>query len=768
MKIIFLIILYVQAFILTGIFIKLFRINNSLSIRMRGLICTGILTCIFYSLNCFPIPAHYAQLYYGLYYASVSILMVHLTAFIQVYTGIKALSRTLRICCFVIAGIDAAVLIGLSSLQVLSAVTWEPIGNSYMWVSYPSHWYFSVHLAVSYLFSLIIVSLFAVKISLTSRQQRSKFITVLWGFGVILILNAIYLVTNLTFDISLYGYGIVSVLIFFYAFSYVPRDLVNVALSTALSDMQGILICFDMDDNCVYLNELAKSYLSEMHNVKQDYQSFCRTYYEHWTSEHPAFFTSENEIVERTQTVLINGTEHRFTIKAKRSFDEKGLYIGCYFNIIDITQEYRESRERELQKRRDPLSGYYSREYFFDQVRDIILKNPETEYYLTCSNIVDFKIFNSIYGEEQGNQVLMKCAKAIENAETKMTLYGRISGDLFGFLLEKERFNERQFHLFISHLQDEFSNSFYKMRIQYGLYLITNRNEPISSMCEKVTLTMKSHKNEFNRIIFYYNDNDLGVSLNEKNLLGRFDFALDNNEITMFLQPQFSPAGEILGAEALVRWIEPDGTIISPDTFVPLLEKNGLISKVDLIIWNMAAQQLSSWAFMGREDLTLSVNISAKDFYYLDLYKELTSLVEEYQISPKNLCLEITETTIIQDLENVDTVLQQLRQYGFPIEIDDFGSGYSSLGMLKDITVDFLKIDMSFLRKSDRTNDERVWIIVEEILRLAEKLNMKTIVEGVESKEQVDRLAQLGCNEFQGFYFAQPETVEYFERRILG
>ncbi len=770
MKITFVILLYIQSVLLTAINFNLHKIKSELSKRMRLVNLSGIFTCLSYSMVCYPLPEYFSYLAYGLYYSSVTLLLITLTYFVTLFTGVLADSNNLKRIEFITAIADASIIIVLSLFKKIIVPKQISVGSSTMWIAAENHWYFNIHLAISYIFSLVVICLFTIKLSLTSRLQRAKYSPIIWGLLTVLIFNAVYLIFSLNYDVSLFGYGILSIIIYFCCFIYVPKNLVNVALTNAISDMKGIIVCFDMDDNCVYYNEVAKNYLTKMHDIHTDYKQFCKNYYDHWVQEHPAFFSTENEVIERTINISINGDDRKFDVKAKRNFDEKGLYLGCYFNIIDKTEEFRAQLERELSKRTDPLSGFLNREYFFDQVKDIILKNPDTEYYLTCSNIIDFKVFNSIYGEEQGNQLLVKCAKAIENAGTKMTLYGRISGDIFGFLLEKDRFNERQFHDFVSNLQDDFSNTFYKLRIQYGLYLITNRNEPVSSMCEKVTLSMKNHKNEHDKIIYYYNEDDLGVTLQEKNLLGRFDHALANDEITLFLQPLVDHEGTLIGAEALVRWIESDGTIISPDSFVPLLERNGLISKVDLAVWNLAAQLLSRWAFMGREDLSVSINISMKDFYYLDLYQELTSLVDTYQISPSNLRIEITETTIIYDPVHINEVLQRLREFGFPVEIDDFGSGYSSLGMLKDIAVDVIKLDMGFLKALDNLTDpsheERIWIVIEEIIRLANRLSMKTIVEGIERKEQVERLYALGCNLFQGYYYAQPEPVELFERRL--
>ena len=195
------------------------------------------------------------------------------------------------------------------------------------------------------------------------------------------------------------------------------------------------------------------------------------------------------------------------------------------------------------------------------------------------------------------------------------------------------------------------------------------------------------------------------------------------------------------------------------------LEKNGLISEVDKYIWELACKQLKKWKSEGKEHLYISVNISPRDFYFLNIYQIFTSLVETYDISPKNLKLEITETAIVLDVNRQLELIERLRNYGFIVEMDDFGSGYSSLNMLKDIQVDVLKIDMAFLRKSkDETRSKK---ILHMIINLSKQLGMPVISEGVETKEQVEYLSELGCDMFQGYYFAKPMDVTSFEQLYL-
>ena len=234
----------------------------------------------------------------------------------------------------------------------------------------------------------------------------------------------------------------------------------------------------------------------------------------------------------------------------------------------------------------------------------------------------------------------------------------------------------------------------------------------------------------------------------------------------MYLQPQISAGtGDLYGAEALVRRIRPDGTVVPPMEFIPIYEKSGLISQMDQYIWEQSAKKLGEWKQQGK-DMRISVNISPKDFYYIDICAMFQKLVEKYAISPGNLNIEITETAIMSDIPNLHDELKQLQDFGFTVEIDDFGNGYSSLKALKDIDVDVLKIDMGFLHETK--NKEKSKIILNSVVRMAKEIGMPVITEGVETIEQVRMLTKMGCDTFQGYYFSKPISVEEFEKKYMN
>ena len=278
-------------------------------------------------------------------------------------------------------------------------------------------------------------------------------------------------------------------------------------------------------------------------------------------------------------------------------------------------------------------------------------------------------------------------------------------------------------------------------------------------------MAIETIKGGYHQKVAYYDDLLRDSALREQELSAELLEALKEEQIKIYLQPQVVSDGSVPGAEVLVRWEHPERGLLMPSSFVEMFERNGMIAKLDQYVWEQACRQLQKWERCGHGDIYLSVNISPKDFYYLDIYKIFTELIGKYKIAPSNLKLEITETTVMENLEEQLALIKRLRAAGFIVEMDDFGSGYSSLNMLKDICVDVLKIDMAFLKKGE--DEERGRNILCTIIELSNKLDMPVIMEGVETKEQVQFLTEMGCHIFQGFYFAKPMSVSQFEKTYV-
>ena len=260
--------------------------------------------------------------------------------------------------------------------------------------------------------------------------------------------------------------------------------------------------------------------------------------------------------------------------------------------------------------------------------------------------------------------------------------------------------------------------------------------------------------------IAYYTDEIKDRIVWEQQISAELDRAIAERQIRPYLQPIVNQEGKPVGAEALARWIHPKKGFMSPADFIPVFERNGRIIDVDRHIWRCSAEILSEWS-TTHPDLFISVNISPIDFYYMDIYEEIHGLVEEFGIDPVKLRLEITEQVMMSNLEEKLAVIDKLKKDGHLIEMDDFGSGYSSFNMLKDMPADLIKIDMVFLNNAE--NNKKARIILERLIGMIESLGMISLTEGVETDSQFAGLARMGCKLFQGYHFAKPLPVDEFE-----
>jgi EAL domain-containing protein (putative c-di-GMP-specific phosphodiesterase class I) len=282
-------------------------------------------------------------------------------------------------------------------------------------------------------------------------------------------------------------------------------------------------------------------------------------------------------------------------------------------------------------------------------------------------------------------------------------------------------------------------------------------------MYDRAMLAVESIKDDYHFHIAWYNETMREKVVWNRLISGELSAALEDNLIRPWLQPIVDREGKTVGAEALVRWVHPDEGLRSPYSFIPVFEKNGMIAEVDRYIWRKSCEILARWKRQGK-DLFISVNISPSDFHLMNVPSELMKLTLEYGIDPEKLRLEITETVMMNEQESRLDTLRKLQDAGFVIEMDDFGSGYSSLNLLREMPVDVLKIDMMFLRQAEKNMRART--IIGEIITMAGKLGITSLTEGVETKEQFESLKEMGCQMYQGYYFARPMPVEKFEKQL--
>ena len=427
-------------------------------------------------------------------------------------------------------------------------------------------------------------------------------------------------------------------------------------------------------------------------------------------------------------------------------------------NLISL----RESSALVNALQRDKLTGLWTREAFFERAGWEIRRAHNERFVLACLDVDDFKLINDQYGTETGDEVLRSIAHALRrDCEADGSLCGRISADNF-VVLYKEHFLEREAGGAAPHSIADFGQFPFPVTISIGRYVITDRSLPVSAMFDRAKLAQSTVKGRSDLHIAVYDEQMRASLLRRQEITHELPAALAEGQFEVWLQPQYNHAtGAMTGAEALARWRHPKKGFIPPGDFIPVLERSGSIYELDKYIWEQVCVLLRKWLDEGREPLPVSVNVSRSDLFRDDLAERLMELTVRYGIPTELLCLEITESAFAESTEQMVSVVKSLIGHGFTVEIDDFGSGYSSLNSLKDVPAQVLKLDMRFLGRSGDTN--RGGSILESVVRMSKWLGMWVIAEGVEDREQADYLRSIGCYHIQGYYYARPMPAAEYE-----
>ena len=421
----------------------------------------------------------------------------------------------------------------------------------------------------------------------------------------------------------------------------------------------------------------------------------------------------------------------------------------------------RETAAMVNQFKYDRLTGLYSKEYFYRRVRERLDENPGQAYTIVCSNIENFKLYNDTFGRDAGDRLLKEVADIARDMVGSTGFCGRFGSDRFLYLQERE-LEQQNRQDFERSADREIPAHFKRAVMRWGIYEITDRSVPVEQMCDRAMLAVDSIKGQYNHHFVVYNDSLRGKLLREKAISDAMETALAEEQFTVYFQPKYSLNGNCMaGAEALVRWIHPEWGFMSPGEFIPLFEKNGFIPKLDQYVWERVCAQLRDWKEAGYPLVPVSVNVSRADVYQANLVETLLNLTKKYGVNPAYLHLEVTESAYTENPGQLISTVEELRRVGFIIEMDDFGSGYSSLNMLGQMKLDILKLDMKFIRNETARPMEQS--ILYDIITMAHKLHLSVVAEGVEIRDQVTRLQAVGCDYVQGYFFAKPMPAKEFE-----
>ena len=411
----------------------------------------------------------------------------------------------------------------------------------------------------------------------------------------------------------------------------------------------------------------------------------------------------------------------------------------------------------------DSLTGLYNRSNFFYKTSRLIALHPDITFSFVRMDIDQFSLINSFWGEEEGDRLLKYIADCFRSELTAYDIgtFGHINSDIFCFCVPyvEEKLLSVTDHIRKSLLHFKVD---YFIKPTFGVYIIRDSDQTVETMYEKAAIASKACKGFYNKYISYYDRKSHEELKWERQVTSQMQQALDAGQFIPWMQPKYSLKSEKpCGAEALVRWNHPELGILSPAKFVPIFERNGFISKVDFAIWDSVAGTLRRWLDEGRDPLPISVNVSLVDLYNPAIVQIMSDLIKKHNIPAGLLNLELTESVYMDNPAMMKKIITDLHSRGFVIMMDDFGSGYSSLNALKEIPVDILKIDMNFLRDAEGSSRSRR--ILASMILMAGWLNLPVVVEGVETRSQVDFLKSVGCNFVQGYFFGKPMPEADYE-----
>lgn len=461
----------------------------------------------------------------------------------------------------------------------------------------------------------------------------------------------------------------------------------------------------------------------------------------------------------------------------KKTYEWMKEEINALLTITKLLSVYllKLKSSEKIQHRIDYLTNYdsltklSSQSKFRRDVAEELEKNPEATYAIVYLDINKFKYINDALGYEAGDDLLREMARTVSGGAFDVLFTCRVSSD--NFVLLMTYVSDQQIRENLTKLNESFINKIKFCSVGNSIYIVSgvaklSYGQDVMATIDNANIARKSiKKNNDVRCCFYDKKLEEKVLL-EMDICNSMQQALEDEEFAMYLQPKVKLENhQIVGAEALTRWIRKDGRIMVPDQFIPLFEKNGFIISLDFYIYEQACKALRKWMDLGISPVTISVNVSRVHLNTDNFVEKVLGLVETYGVPHDCLEFELTESIFLDNTDRAMETMHQLRNEGFSVSIDDFGAGYSSLNLLKDMTSDVLKLDKEFFRKGDMKNEEK--IIVSSITNMAKQLKMKVLSEGVETEAQSEFLKDISCDMAQGYLFAKPMPEEEFTKLLL-
>lgn len=489
----------------------------------------------------------------------------------------------------------------------------------------------------------------------------------------------------------------------------------------------------------------------------------------------PVVAPEDTDRFERMLENVISANEPAANYATIQAQNENGVFVNCHVGFIctapgeNIIVTFTEMEKINIDSQmNDSLTGLLNRNGFsawLDEHEEIYTDDEDEKYMVVYFDVQRFKVVNEMYGLLEGDRLLKYIGEVVAESVGEDGIGCHLDSDRF-VLIVKCPPDKRD--LFVETLLDHISDFDlpFEITCNAGIYVTTKNHHSADTLVDRAIIAQSTVKGSYTDRFNYYTEELRKNLLTEQEIIGMMRAGVQNEQFVVYYQPQYDHAtGMLVGAEALVRWQHPEKGLISPGLFIPVFEKNGFITKLDLYVFEKVCQFLRYCLDENLAIVPISTNLTRHDFFYPNFIDTLEGIRKRYDVSPEYIRLEITESVALGNSQFINEAMEKLHSYGYVVEMDDFGSGYSSLNILKDIDFDIIKLDMKFL-ETEHDDANRGGTILSSVVRMVNWLGVPVIAEGVETVHQANFLKSIGCNYIQGFLYSKPLPEEEYKRHI--
>lgn len=582
---------------------------------------------------------------------------------------------------------------------------------------------------------------------------KMRYFGILMGYLLVMIVHAACLIFDINYDYSVMLYSLMGAFICYYIAYSTPHQMIGQSLLNFNDTINDIILYFDEKGKCIFANRKAQAHFrkdgifddkgAENERI-QILQKFVK---------------NQRGKILFSDTKFVSGELHDFEGEYEDIFNG-GILVGSYILLRDNTETLRHYRQQKFLTTHDALTGIFNREEFFNKVDELLRTQNDVTRLMLCFNIRDFKLTNGIFGSEAGDEILRKHAQMLQSLAHGDDVYGRIGDDKFALFTRSALFNPKIIEEALKNLQKITKTETFHLRNEVGVYEVVGGTENAQLIYDKA-LTAIEHKTDNGKIFYFYNPEIMNNQVEEHNLTNSFDRSFKNHDFKLLLQPLLNKEKITVGAEVLSVWNHPQkGKIFSQD-YDSVLEKYGFADRLNDFLWGEAVKTLKTWESGKSQKIKLLLKVPGTDIFYTKLYDRISLLIEKYGVNPENLVFEFSEEAISRDFKAINALFEKLQSIDVKILINQFGNGYSSLNLLKDIHCDYIKIDSRFIKKTEDAG--RAGKILDFILKLAELKKVTVLINGIDDESEFNRLKNSTIRAFQGKYCSEGSLAEDFK-----